>query len=340
MMKKQALLVPKWLLLLGLMLFLLLVNLSFGSVAIPPTEILKVLTGLPIENAIWTDIIIDFRLTKSLTCILAGSALSLGGLQMQTLFRNPLAGPDILGLSSGASLMVSLVFMSGAVGLSFLPNSWSIALAASIGSSLILLLVLAISRRIRDNTSLLIIGLMIGAATASFVSVLQFMSRAEDQQYYMIWTFGSLSGLSWDEIGILSLALLVGTLLLLFNLKSLNAWLLGENYAQSLGVNLKRSKLLMILSTSILAGGVTAFCGPIAFVGLAVPHLVRLLFKTSDHRLLTPTVAIGGACLLLLCDILAQLPGSTYVWPINAITALVGAPVVISIILKGKKIYV
>jgi len=339
-MKKRALLYPKWLFLLILMSFLLIINLSLGSVKIPPVEILQVLFGTDIQNAVWQDIIIDFRLTKALTCILAGSALSIGGLQMQTLFRNPLAGPDILGLSSGASLAVSLVFMAGTAGLGFVPGVWSTALAATLGSSLILLLVLAAAGRIRDNTSLLIIGLMIGAATASFVSVLQFMSRAEDQQYYMIWTFGSLGGLSWNEIGILTLVHVMGILLLLFNVKSLNAWLLGENYAQSLGVNLKRSKLLMILSTSILAGAVTAFCGPIAFVGLAVPHLIRLLFKTSDHRLLLPTVAVGGASLLLFCDIVAQLPGSRYVWPINAVTALIGAPIVVWIILRGKKIYV
>lgn len=180
---------------------------------------------------------------------------------------------------------------------------------------------------------------MIGAGTASFVSVLQFMSRAEDQQYYLIWTFGSLGGLNWTEIGILTLALLVGSVLLILNVKSLNAWLLGDNYSQSLGMNLKRSRLLMILSTSILTGAVTAFCGPIAFVGLAVPHLVRLLFKTSDHRLLLPAVAMGGASLLLFCDCLAQVPGSNYVLPINAVTALIGAPLVVWIILKGKKIY-
>jgi len=258
---------------------------------------------------------------------------------MQTLFRNPLAGPDILGLSSGASLLVSLVFMAGISSFSLLSESWSLALAACTGSSLMLLLVLAIAGKVKDNTSLLIVGLMIGAGTASFVSVLQFMSRAEDQQYYLIWTFGSLGGLNWTEIGILTLALLVGSVLLIVNVKSLNAWLLGDNYSQSLGMNLKRSRLLMILSTSILTGAVTAFCGPIAFVGLAVPHLVRLLFKTSDHRLLLPAVAMGGASLLLFCDCLAQVPGSTYVLPINAVTALIGAPLVVWIILKGKKIY-
>lgn len=339
-MKKRGFQYPQWLFLLVLTGILLLVNLSLGSVSIPPKEILQTLLGLRIENTIWRDIIIDFRLTKGLTCLLAGSALSVGGLQMQTLFRNPLAGPDILGLSSGASLMVSLVFMAGVTGLTFLSESWSIALAACTGSALILLIVLAIAGKIKDTTSLLIVGLMIGAGTASLVSVLQFMSRAEDQQYYLIWTFGSLGGLNWTELGILTVALGLGVTMLLINIKSLNAWLLGDAYAQSLGINLRRSKLLMILSTSILSGAVTAFCGPIAFVGLAVPHLIRLIFKTSDHKLLLPAVAMGGASLLLFCDILAQLPGSSYVLPINAVTALIGAPVVIWIIVKGKKIYI
>lgn len=338
-MEKRAFQYPQWLFLLILMGSLFLINISLGSVSIPPSEIVQVLLGLSIENTIWQDIIIDFRLTKALTCILAGSALSIGGLQMQTLFRNPLAGPDILGLSSGASLVVSLVFMAGVSSFSLLSASWSLALAACTGSSLMLLLVLAIAGKVKDNTSLLIVGLMIGAGTASFVSVLQFMSRAEDQQYYLIWTFGSLGGLNWSEIGILTFALLVGSVLLVINVKALNAWLLGDNYSQSLGMNLKRSRLFMILSTSVLTGAVTAFCGPIAFVGLAVPHLIRLLFKTSDHRLLLPAVALGGASLLLFCDCLAQAPGSTYVLPINAVTALIGAPLVVWIILKGKKIY-
>lgn len=338
-MEKRTFQYPQWLFLLILMGSLFLINISLGSVSIPPGEIVQVLLGISVENVIWRDIIIDFRLSKALTCILAGSALSIGGLQMQTLFRNPLAGPDILGLSSGASLLVSLVFMAGVSSFSLLSESWSLALAACTGSSLMLLLVLAIAGKVKDNTSLLIVGLMIGAGTASFVSVLQFMSRAEDQQYYLIWTFGSLGGLNWTEIGILTLALLVGSVLLILNVKSLNAWLLGDNYSQSLGMNLKRSRLLMILSTSILTGAVTAFCGPIAFVGLAVPHLVRLLFKTSDHRLLLPAVAMGGASLLLFCDCLAQVPGSNYVLPINAVTALIGAPLVVWIILKGKKIY-
>jgi iron complex transport system permease protein len=338
--RKQANPTRKWLFLGLFTAFILITNLSLGSLSIPILDILKVSVGLEIQNKVWTDIIIDFRLTKALTCILAGSALSLGGLQMQTLFRNALAGPDILGLSSGASLAVSLVFMAGAAGVPFFSSSMSVAFAAFVGSAAMLLLVLAVAARIGDNVSLLLVGLMIGAATASFVSILQYLSRAEDQQYYLIWTFGSLGSLNWEEIVILSIALLFGSALALINLKSLNAWLLGERYAKSLGINLKQSKLLAILSTSILTGTVTAFCGPIAFVGLAVPHLVRLLLPTSDHKTLLPAVALGGASLLLLCDCLAQLPGSMFVLPINVITTLVGAPVVIWIIIRGKKVHV
>lgn len=339
-MGKKPLYIKKWLILLGLTIVLAIINISTGSIHIPIKDILFVLIKQPINNSVWQDIILDFRLTKTLTCILAGGALALGGLQMQTLFRNPLAGPDMLGLSAGASLAVSLFFMAGTVVFGLLPSMWSLALAATLGSCSILLLVLAIANRIRDNTSLLVIGLMIGAATASTVSVLQFLSRPEEQQLYLMWTFGSMGGLNWQEILVLSLTLGIGVILFLINIKSLNAWLLGENYAQSLGVNLKRSKLLMILSTSMLAGSVTAFCGPIAFVGLAVPHLARLFFNSNNHKVLLPGVAAGGASLLLLCDILAQLPGSNYVWPINAVTALIGAPIVVWIILKGKKIYV
>jgi iron complex transport system permease protein len=330
----------RWSVLLGLLLVLFLLNLSLGSVDIPVGEILKILVGKKTSNAIWVNIVWDFRVTKALTCILAGSALSIGGLQMQTLFRNALAGPDVLGLSSGASLAVSLIMMSQAAGFRLLehPSPWAIVIAASVGSGLIFLAVLVIAQRLRDNTSLLIIGLMMGAATASLVSVLQFLSEAQDQRAYLLWTFGSLGSLSWAEIQVLSLILIVGVLIGILSVKSLNAWLLGDNYAKSIGVKLNKSRLLIILSTSILTGGVTAFCGPIAFVGLAVPHLTKLIIKTHNHRVLLPAVMIGGAVLMLFCDIISQLPGSTYVLPINAITALIGAPVVIWIVLKAKRV--
>lgn len=327
-----------WGILLPALLFVLfLINISLGSVKIPLTDTLKVLTGGEPSNPVWADIIFDFRLTKAFTCILAGGALALGGLLMQTLFRNPLAGPDVLGLSSGASLAVAIVVMAGGMG-SFFSSSLSLALAATIGCTGIFLLVLAIAHRIRDNVSLLVIGLMIGAATSSIVSVLQFISRAEDIQYYLIWTFGSMSSLNWTEILILGIGIVIGLGIAIASIKPLNVWLLGDNYATSLGIQLRRSRLLIIIATSILTGVVTAFCGPIAFVGLAVPHLTRLVIDTTNHKTLIPAVVMTGGIIMLFCDILCRLPGNDFVLPINAVTALIGAPVVIWVIVRSKKI--
>ena len=315
---------------------LFVVNLSIGSVQIPSNQIFKILFSSSSSNPVWVDIIWDFRMTKALTCILAGSALSLGGLQMQTLFRNPLAGPDVLGLSSGASLAVSIIFMSSVTGNFIFQSPWIIAITASLGSGFVFFIMFTISKRLQDNVSLLIIGLMIGATTSSIVSVIQYLSKAEEIQTYLLWTFGSLGGLNWIEIQILTVALIVAVILALLNLKALNVWVLGDNYAKSLGVDLQRSRTLAILSASILTGAVTAFCGPIAFVGLAVPHLVKLLIQTNDHKILIPSVLVGGASLLLACDILAQLPSGPTILPINAITAMVGAPVVIWVIMRNK----
>jgi len=332
----------RWIVLPVLLLVLFIINLSLGSVIIPFRDILTILWGKIGANPVWFDIVWDFRMTKALTCVLAGAALSIGGLLMQTLFRNALAGPDVLGLSSGASLAVSLIFMGSASGLQILssPSPWTTVVAASIGCVCVFLIVQAISHRLNDNTSLLIIGLMIGATTSSLVSVLQFLSKAEDQQSFLIWTFGSLGGLNWVEIKVLALTLLLGAVLSFVLTKPLNVWFLGENYSRSMGVNTRRSRFLIILSASLLTGAVTAFCGPIAFVGLAVPHLTKLMINTNNHRILIPGVMITGASLMLFCDIVAHLPGSSYVLPINAITALIGAPVVISIIIRSKRIAV
>jgi iron complex transport system permease protein len=329
-----------WILLPGILVILFLLNLSNGSVRIPFLETMTILTGGTSSSEVWTDIIIDFRLTKALTCILAGSALSLGGLLMQTLFRNPLAWPDVLGLSSGASLAVAFIVMVGGAGGSLFTHSYTLALAASLGCLLIFLIVLAVAHRIKDNTALLLIGLMIGAGTSSIVSVLQFISQAQDQQYFLVWTFGSLGNLDWNEIQILGFAVVLGGGISVISIKSLNGWLLGDNYATSLGINLKRSRLYTIISTCILTGAVTAFCGPIAFIGLAVPHLTRLIIDTTNHKVLIPAVMLSGASVLLFCDIISQLPGTDSILPINAITALFGAPVVIWVILRNKKIRV
>lgn len=325
----------QWLLLILILLVLMVINISYGSVSIPLREVVLALTGGETSQPVWRDIIWDFRLTKALTCVLAGAALGTAGLQMQTLFRNPLAGPDVLGLSAGASLAVSLILLKSNAPVA-VSGPWSVAVVASVGCASVFLVVLLFARRLRDPASLLIIGLMIGALASSLVSVLQYSSKADELQTFLIWTFGNVSSLNWSEIGVLSWIFLAGTVIALTLSKSLNAWILGDNYAQSLGVNLKRSRTWIILSASILTGGVTAFCGPIAFVGLAVPHLTRLLIKTADHRVMLPGAALGGAILVLLCDILAQLPSGPQVFPLNAITALFGAPVVIWVVIRSK----
>jgi iron complex transport system permease protein len=326
-----------WILLPGLFLILFVSNLCFGSVSIPAGAVIDILIGR-LNHEIWSTIVWDFRMTKALTCVLAGAALSVSGLQMQTLFRNALAGPDVLGISSGASLAVSLVFMgqSSGIELLWISNAWSLAIAASLGCIVVFMIMFFLSSRLQDNVSLLIVGLMVGAGTSSIVSVLQFVSDAEDLQTYMIWTFGSLGALDWSEITVLSLVLLLGVAIALLFAKSLNAWFLGENNAASLGIKVKRSRLFIILSACILTGAVTAFCGPLAFVGLAVPHLVKMSLRTHNHRILIPYVLLAGGSVLLLCDIVAQLPGRGHVLPINAITALLGAPVVIWVILKNR----
>ena len=322
----------------GALLLLFLANISLGSIQIPFPKVVSILFSGGQAHDTYASIMWQLRVPKAVTCVVAGSALSIAGLLMQTLFRNPLAGPDVLGLSSGASLMVALVLLVGTSAAAYLPvvSPWSLALAASLGSGTIFLLVIAVAHRVNDNTSLLIIGLMIAAASGSFVSVLQYLSKAQDLQAFVIWTLGSVGGTNWSEIAILALLLIVGGTLAITSTKSLNAWLLGDHYAQSLGIDIKKSRQKAVLATSLLAGGVTAFCGPIAFVGLAVPHLVRLLVPTTNHRVLVPMVMMGGAALLLLCDLLAQVPGGSNILPLNAITSMIGAPVVIWVVMRSK----
>ncbi len=291
------------------------------------------------QEAMVHTILWQFRFPKAMTCVLAGGGLAASGLLMQTLFRNPLAGPDVLGLSSGASLAVGLLLLVGR-GLNFSWGEWSLALAASAGGALVLLLMLLIARKVRDNASLLIIGLMLAAATSSIMSVMQFVSRADDLQSYVIWTMGSVGNTGWKEISVLSIIFLVGVVINIFLLKPLNSWLLGENYARSLGVDVGRSRFWIVIATGLLTGGITAFCGPIAFVGLAVPHLARLVLSTTNHKILLPAVICGGAMLLLFCDMVSQLTGSAQALPLNALTSLIGAPVVIWQVMKFKKISV
>lgn len=317
---------PRWLLLALAVAVLFVLRLLLGSVSIPVSEIFS------------NELVSRFRLPVAVTCVLAGSALAMAGLMMQTLFRNALAGPDVLGLTSGSSLMVAILILAGNGLSATFATPWTVAIAASVGAAGVFLLVLLISQYVNDNTSLLIIGLMLGATTASIVGVLQYVSRAEDLQAFMIWGLGSVSTTSWDEIIVLLVIVVIGAGLAFSTMKPLNALLLGENYALALGINVKRSRLILLTATSLLTGGVTAFCGPVAFVGLAVPHLVRIIIPTTNHKTLLPSVFFGGALLLLLCDIIAQLPGSTQVLPLNAVTSLLGAPVVIWLVIKNRKV--
>ena len=324
------------------LLLALLLNISLGSVSIPLKETLKVLAGGIPENDSWHYIIFNYRLPKACTAILVGAGLALSGLLMQTLFRNPLAGPFVLGISSGASLGAALLLM----GASFFAtvssfgfiNDISLAIASSLGSFLVLLVVVLVANRIRDTMALLIIGLMFGSVTSALVSVLAYFSDAEQLQRFIFWSFGSVGNLSWNQVALLSVIVLFGVFLSVLSIKTLNSLLLGENYARSLGVSLKKSRLLIIVATGLLAGGITAFAGPIAFVGLAVPHLTRQIFDTMQHKTLVPAVLLYGAILLLLCDTIAQLPSSASVLPINAITSIVGAPVVIWLLVRKRKI--
>lgn len=330
----------QFLLLISLLLLCFIINISLGSVHIPLKSVFESLFGT-IDNSTWEIIINDVRLPKAITAVLVGSGLGISGLLMQTLFRNPLAGPFVLGISSGASLGVALVILgSGLFGGFFatvLISKWSIVIAASLGSFLVLLAVLAVSSKVRDTMAILIIGLMFGSITAAVVSVLSYFSSAEQLQQYVFWGFGSLSNLSWRELLIFFGIYVVGLLFSIASIKGLNSLLLGDNYAKSLGLNLKQSRLIIILATSLIAGTTTAFSGPIAFIGLAIPHLTRQIFKTSNHKVLLPAVLLFGAIVMLICDSIAQIPGSDYTLPINAITALVGAPVVIWLLVSQRK---
>lgn len=325
----------------GLLVIAFLTNLSLGSVEIPLSDTLRWLTGGDTTQANWTYIIREYRLPKALTALLTGSGLALCGLLMQTLFRNPLAGPFVLGISSGASLGAALLIM-GASLLAPTAAAWavsdlSLAVASSLGSLLVLLTVLLVATRLRDAMALLIVGLMFGSITAAVVTVLSSFSQAEQLQQYIFWSYGSVGSLSWGQLGLLSLVFLIGSGISIWLLKGMNALLLGENYAVSLGIPIKRLRLWILLATGLLAGGITAFAGPIAFVGLAVPHLTRQLLPTSDHRLLMPGVLLFGGILMLICDTVAQLPFTSYVLPINAITSVVGAPVVIWLLLRRNR---
>jgi iron complex transport system permease protein len=325
----------RWLWLAGALIVLFVLRLLLGSVPVNFSDVVAALSG---SHSQGSELILQFRLPIAVTCILAGSALAVSGLMMQTLFRNGLASPDVLGLTSGSSLMVALLILaSNSFSFGF-AGPWSLALAASVGAAGVFVLVMLISQNVNDNASLLIIGLMMSATAGSIVSVLQYVSNAEDLQAFMIWGLGNVGNASWEEILVLGIIVVAGTAMAVAMMKSLNTLLLGENYATALGIDVRRSRLIILTATSLMTGAVTAFCGPVAFVGLAVPHLVRLLLPSTNHKVLIPSVMLGGSILLLLCDILAQLPGSTQVLPLNAVTSMIGAPVVIWLVVRSRKL--
>lgn len=317
---------------LAILLIVIVIDLSIGSFDISVFKIISVLLGGQNNDPIVADIIWQIRLPKTITAILAGAGLSLAGLLTQTLFRNPLAGPDVLGLSSGAGLAVALLLLTG-LGL----ETWSVAGAATVGSAGVFLIVIALSKKISGNNSLLIIGLMVGALASSIIGILQFLSRADDLQIFTIWTMGNISSTNGGEISAMTLFIAVSLAISFSSIKPLNAWVLGEQYNKAMGMNLSSFRWKMLLTTCLITGSITAFCGPISFVGIAVPHFVKRIFPTNNHSQLIPLTLIGGAILLLVCDILTQLPSNDVVLPINAATALFGAPVIIWIILRSKK---
>jgi iron complex transport system permease protein len=332
-------------LLVGLLLFLLPVffslDLMLGSVSIPLTEIWNMILGGVADKKSWEIIIFDSRLPKALTAITCGVALSISGLQMQTLFRNPLAGPYILGISSGAGLGVAILTMGiqlFSIPVAYALSSWMVMLFSVLGSSLVLLLIFWASLRLKDIMTVLILGVMIGAIISAIVSLLQYFGSDAQLKSFVVWTFGSLDAVSMSQVSWLTAVVVLTLIPVAYQAKSLNILLMGEAYARTMGVQVKTSRMLIILTTGVLAGSVTAFCGPIGFIGIVVPHVCRLVFNTSDHRFLIPLSAMVGALLMLISDIISHLPGSDYILPINAITAIIGIPLILWMIFTKKVI--
>ena len=323
----------------GLLLFVM--NLCFGSVSIPMKEIWVAVFGC--ESSTYRAIILDYRLPQAITALLAGIGLSVSGLLMQTLFRNPLADPSLLGISSGSSLGVALVILLGtATGLSVntlsLWSTFGVTVAAFVGAFAVLLLILALSSRLRSMVSLVLVGIMIAYIAGSVTDILKFFSQKEGLHSFVIWGMGSFSNVSKAQLPFFAIAVVAGAVGSFLLFKTLNLLLLGERYAENLGVNIKRSSMLIILASGFLTALITAFCGPIAFLGLAVPHIARFLFKSSDHKLLIPATAFIGMDLALFCNLIARLPSFEGNLPINSVTALIGAPIVLWVIFHRQKV--
>ena len=319
-----------------LCIVLLAIDMMVGSVGIAASDVWAALTGGACDP-IKAKIIIDIRLIKALMAILAGAALSVSGLQMQTLFRNPLAGPYVLGVSSGASLGVA-IYILGAPLLGFagsgMLSTLGIAGAAWVGAAAILAGVAAVSRRIKDIMVILILGMMIGSAVSAIVQILQYMSNEASLMSFVVWTMGSLGDITKSQLWLVVPAIIAGLALAVAVIKPMNLLLLGEPYARTMGLNITRTRGFILLSTTLLAGTITAFCGPIGFVGLAMPHLSRILMRDADHRKLVPAAALTGAVSLLLCDIISKM----LTLPINTITALLGIPIVVWVVIRNKNI--
>ena len=311
----------------ALTLFLFLLDLAVGAVAVPLGDVWAALTGGDCPRAT-AKIILNIRLIKAVVALLAGAALSVSGLQMQTLFRNPLAGPYVLGISSGASLGVALVVLAG------FGSSIGIAGAAWLGAALVLVVIAAVGHRIKDMMVILILGMMFSSGVGAIVQILQYLSKEESLKAFVIWTMGSLGDVTFDQLAVLVPSIIAGLLLAVVTIKPLNLLLFGEEYAVTMGLNIRRSRGLLFLSTTLLAGTVTAFCGPIGFIGLAMPHVTRMLFRNSDHRVLVPGTVLSGAAVLLLCDLVSKM----FTLPINAITALLGIPIVVWVVLRNKSV--
>ena len=311
----------------ALTLFLFLLDLAVGAVAVPLGDVWAALTGGDCPRAT-AKIILNIRLIKAVVALLAGAALSVSGLQMQTLFRNPLAGPYVLGISSGASLGVALVVLAG------FGSSIGIAGAPWLGAALVLVVIAAVGHRIKDIMVILILGMMFSSGVGAIVQILQYLSKEESLKAFVIWTMGSLGDVTFDQLAVLVPSIIAGLLLAVVTIKPLNLLLFGEEYAVTMGLNIRRSRGLLFLSTTLLAGTVTAFCGPIGFIGLAMPHVTRMLFRNSDHRVLVPGTVLSGAAVLLLCDLVSKM----FTLPINAITALLGIPIVVWVVLRNKSV--
>ncbi|MFA6403621.1 MAG: iron ABC transporter permease [Salinivirgaceae bacterium] len=321
--------------------FLFMADLALGSVKIPFKEFLSTLFSGD-KQSVWFTTLFEFRLPKAWVAVFAGAALSVSGLQMQTLFRNPLAGPYILGISSGAGLGVALLVLGFPALLSFgshyFLNQWALVIAAWIGSAVILLFIMIVSIRVRDIMTILIFGIMFGSAATALISILQYFGSDASVKAFVIWTMGSLGGVTNNQLFIFIPSILAGLLIALVLPKSLNVLLLGENYARTMGLNVMVTRILIFISTSMLAGTVTAFCGPIGFIGIAIPHIARMLFHTANHFVLVPASILLGMNTMLLSDIISQLPGNATILPITSITALLGIPIVIWIIIKNQKL--